>query len=52
MIDYSKLRSITARHLITALEADGFTLNRQKGSHRHFKHPDGPTRNTLLPPCL
>jgi predicted RNA binding protein YcfA (HicA-like mRNA interferase family) len=41
MIDYSKLRSITARHLITALEADGFTLNRQKGSHRHFKHPDG-----------
>jgi predicted RNA binding protein YcfA (HicA-like mRNA interferase family) len=41
MIDYSKLRSTTARRLIAALEADAFTLNRQKGSHRHFKHPDG-----------
>ena len=40
-IDYSKLRSATARLLISALQADGFTLRRQKGSHRHYLHPDG-----------
>ncbi len=41
MIDYSKLRSLTARQLVKALKRDGFVLNRQKGSHRHYKHPDG-----------
>lgn len=41
MADYSRLRSVTARHLIHALQADGFTLKRQKGSHRHYVHPDG-----------
>ncbi|MGH9788453.1 MAG: type II toxin-antitoxin system HicA family toxin [Candidatus Acidiferrales bacterium] len=41
MTDYSRLRSATARHLLRALLADGFTLRRQKGSHRHFFHPDG-----------
>jgi len=40
-IDYSKLRSITARQLTTALHADGFELQRQKGSHRHYRHADG-----------
>jgi predicted RNA binding protein YcfA (HicA-like mRNA interferase family) len=40
-IDYSRLRSITARQLVSALEADGFTLQRQKGSHRHYRHPNG-----------
>lgn len=40
-IDYSRLRSVTARELAGALLADGFTLTRQKGSHRHFHHPDG-----------
>jgi predicted RNA binding protein YcfA (HicA-like mRNA interferase family) len=40
-IDYSKLRSITARQFTTALHADGFELQRQKGSHRHYRHPDG-----------
>ena len=40
-MDYSKVRSITARKLMAALRADGFELVRQKGSHRHFKHPDG-----------
>jgi len=40
-IDYSRIRSITARHLISALHADGFELQRQKGSHRHYKHMDG-----------
>jgi predicted RNA binding protein YcfA (HicA-like mRNA interferase family) len=40
-IDYSKLRSLTARRLASALGADGFELKRQKGSHRHYVHTDG-----------
>ena len=39
-IDYSKLRSVTARQIASALLADGFLLRRQKGSHRHYHHPD------------
>jgi predicted RNA binding protein YcfA (HicA-like mRNA interferase family) len=39
--DYSRLRSLTARRLASALQSDGFTLKRQKGSHRHYVHPDG-----------
>ena len=39
-VDYSKLRSVTARQLASALQSDGFQLQRQKGSHRHFRHPD------------
>lgn len=35
-IDYSALRSLTARDLITALLRDGFVLDRQTGSHRHY----------------
>ena len=41
MIEYSRLRSLTARQFIAALERDGFVLSRQKGSHRHYKHRDG-----------
>jgi predicted RNA binding protein YcfA (HicA-like mRNA interferase family) len=40
-LDYLKLRSVTARQLASALLADGFQLQRQKGSHRHYRHPDG-----------
>jgi len=40
-IDYARLRSITARQLVSALLTDGFVLQRQKGSHRHYRHPDG-----------
>jgi len=39
-IDYSKLRSLTAKQLIRALLKDGFYLDRQSGSHHHFLHPD------------
>ncbi|KAB8320060.1 type II toxin-antitoxin system HicA family toxin [Tolypothrix campylonemoides VB511288] len=28
------------REVIKRLEADGWYLNRTKGSHRQFKHPD------------
>ena len=31
------LRNITARVLITALKKDGFYLDRQKGSHQHYR---------------
>ena len=41
MTDFSKLRSLTARLVIRGLEADGFGLVRQKGSHRHYRHTDG-----------
>ncbi len=40
-INYSRLRSLSARRIIAALHADGFTLQRQKGSHRHYHHEDG-----------
>lgn len=40
-IDYGRLRSLTAREIISALIRDGFTLDRQSGSHQHYRHPDG-----------
>jgi len=40
-IDYSKLRGLTARKLIIALQRDGFILRRSKGATRFFRHPDG-----------
>ena len=40
-IDYTQLRGLTARRLVTALHRDGFTLARRKGATRFFKHPDG-----------
>jgi len=40
-IDYSKLRSLTARDLIRALVEDGFHLDRQSGSHQQYYHPEG-----------
>jgi len=39
-INYSKLRSLTARELISALVKDGFSLDRQSGSHQQYSHPD------------
>ena len=40
-IDYSQLRSLTARALCRALEHDGFTFRRQRSSHRRYIHQDG-----------
>ncbi len=34
-------RGITARQFIKALHADGFVLQRTRGSHRIYRHPDG-----------
>jgi predicted RNA binding protein YcfA (HicA-like mRNA interferase family) len=41
MIDYSRLRAVTARQLDTALLADGFIFRRETGSHRRYAHPGG-----------
>jgi len=40
-IDYSTLRSLTARKIISALSRDGFYLRSQRGSHQRYYHPDG-----------
>jgi Holliday junction resolvase len=40
-VDYSGLRSLTARELIAALDRDGFSFVRQSGSHERYRHPAG-----------
>ena len=40
-IDYAHLRSLAARQIVNALQRDGFSLDRQSGSHRLYRHPDG-----------
>ena len=40
-VNYAKLRSLTAREMISALIRDGFNLDRQVGSHQHYYHSDG-----------
>ena len=47
-IDYSRLRSLTARRLIRALKKDGFYEARRKGALRFFAHPDGRTTTVHL----
>lgn len=49
-IDYSKLRSVTAREMVRALLAEGFFLKSQRGSHRRYQHRDG--RGTFVPKTL
>jgi predicted RNA binding protein YcfA (HicA-like mRNA interferase family) len=34
-------RGVSARQLVRALEADGFVLQRIRGSHRIYRRPDG-----------
>ena len=40
-IDYSTLGSLTAHEVCRALERDGFTFTRQRGSHHRYAHADG-----------
>ncbi len=40
-IDFSHLRSLTAREMISALARDGFVLDRQSGAHQLYLHSDG-----------
>ncbi len=46
-VDYSKLRGVTARMFIKALNKDGFELDRQKGSHQQYRHPEDKRRVTV-----
>ena len=46
-IDYSKLRGVTARMFIKALNKDGFELDRQSGSHQQYRHPVDKRRVTV-----
>jgi predicted RNA binding protein YcfA (HicA-like mRNA interferase family) len=47
-IDYSSLRSLTARKLIRALKKDGFREYKRKGVTRFFAHPEGRTTTIHL----
>ena len=40
-IDYSRLRSVAAREIVSALIRDGFYYDRQSGSHQQYCHQDG-----------
>jgi predicted RNA binding protein YcfA (HicA-like mRNA interferase family) len=40
-IDYGRLRNVTAREVISALNRDGFTWDRGDGSHQIYYHSDG-----------
>lgn len=40
-IDYSKIRSLSARKIISALIKDNFYLDEKSGSHQQYRHPDG-----------
>jgi predicted RNA binding protein YcfA (HicA-like mRNA interferase family) len=40
-LNYALLRNLTAREVISALIRDGFALDRGRGSHQIFYHPDG-----------
>jgi predicted RNA binding protein YcfA (HicA-like mRNA interferase family) len=40
-INYGRLRSLTAREMISALIRDGFAFDRGRGSHQIYHHNDG-----------
>ncbi|KAF0212648.1 MAG: hypothetical protein FD139_212 [Methylocystaceae bacterium] len=43
-----RLPNVTAKELVRALEKAGFVLQRQKGSHATFRHPET-KRTTVVP---
>ena len=46
-IDFSRLRSLTARQIVSALERDGFQSQRCPGGHQRYNHQDG--RSVTVP---
>lgn len=40
-INYGRLRSLTARQIVSALIRDGFSFDRGSGSHQIYRHDDG-----------
>ncbi len=45
----ARLPVVTGRQVIRALERGGFKVIRIKGSHHFLRHPDDPTRQTVVP---
>ena len=43
----SKLRAMTGKEVVAALEKAGFVVVRTRSSHNFLRHPDG--RTTLVP---
>ena len=43
----SRLRRVTGRQTLKALQSAGFAVVRMKGSHHFLRHPDG--RATVVP---
>jgi predicted RNA binding protein YcfA (HicA-like mRNA interferase family) len=38
---FERLRNLSVRKIIRALEGDGFTYRKKKGAGRLYRHPDG-----------
>lgn len=41
---------VSSRHIIKAIEADGWFNVGRRGSHHHFKHPTKPGKVTVVHP--
>jgi len=41
------LRKVKFRYIIKAVEADGWRMVAQEGSHRQYKHPSKPGKVTI-----
>lgn len=41
IIEWRRLRNLTAREVINALIRDGFVPHNQRGSHQRYRHADG-----------
>ena len=46
-VDFSRLRSLTARHIVSGLVRDGFQPQRRPGGHQRYIHQDG--RSVTVP---
>jgi predicted RNA binding protein YcfA (HicA-like mRNA interferase family) len=43
----SRIRALTGRQVVAALQVSGFEVIRVRGSHHYLRHPDG--RVTVVP---
>ena len=40
-LDWTRLRGLAAREIVTALIRDGFSLRSTGSAHQRYRHPDG-----------
>lgn len=45
----SKLPTLTAQKIIKAIKKAGFYLDRSRGSHQTYLHPDKPNATVVIP---